>query len=517
MHSTVRPSTARSTTTRRIPRAAIAACLLLVGSSVPAVGAAEGAATDAESTWTERTVDVFVDTAPRPDARVLRLDDDELERLVIVLPEAPHAWLIDEASGTASTVSAERWTLSRGEDGNLVASTASVLDPGRDGEPITPAQRAAGGWLVHGGDATLLVAPHDEPIGPLGVDALWLRMPSWHERSTTVPVDPAVVDALASIDEPARLVIYFGTWCGDSRRGVPPLLEAVRRAQERGAPLDIELVALSGGFDEPLEPIRRRALTNVPTVIVEQRGGEIGRVVETPRGASLEADVVSILAGDPPPADERFRAEDRRVARGLYRVVDAEGRDIGNESFVLFTTEDGGRRLHATSRHGLRRLELWQTLDARGVTTFAEITESHGDEHARSRLSRRDDTLRAWVRGDSTGIVRHRLALPARAAFSLPSLASRGLVLSRPSSEPVRPVLAVTGTAPGRLEQLVVSASEVIPFDYDGRRVPSPRFAVTRAGGTETFWLHPRLGVPLRVELATGAVAELIELEQTEE
>jgi hypothetical protein len=96
-----------------------------------------------------------------------------------------------------------------------------------------------------------------------------------------------------------ELSIFFGTWCGDSRREVPRvlrLLDEMNFPAERviliGVDGDAEMHKRSpGGEEQGLEIYR------VPTVIVRRDGREWNRIVEYPV-LSLERDLLAILGGN---------------------------------------------------------------------------------------------------------------------------------------------------------------------------------------------------------------------------
>jgi thiol-disulfide isomerase/thioredoxin len=111
---------------------------------------------------------------------------------------------------------------------------------------------------------------------------------------------PEIVSALREA-APGRfeLTVFFGTWCGDSRRELPRLvkiLDAIEFPRER-----LRLVAVDraddavkrspGGEERGLEVYR------VPTVIVSRAGTEVARIVEHPR-LSLERDLLAIARGE---------------------------------------------------------------------------------------------------------------------------------------------------------------------------------------------------------------------------
>ncbi len=97
----------------------------------------------------------------------------------------------------------------------------------------------------------------------------------------------------------ATLEIFFGTWCGDSRREVPRL---VRLLEELDWPAEAWTLIGVDDADGDLKrsPGREEAgleIWRVPTVVVRRDGREIGRLVEHP-ALSLERDLLAILRGE---------------------------------------------------------------------------------------------------------------------------------------------------------------------------------------------------------------------------
>lgn len=105
---------------------------------------------------------------------------------------------------------------------------------------------------------------------------------------------------LAPLLRDVHILIFLGTWCGDSRREVPRFL---RILDEAGFPPNrIKLVGvdrrkerykMSPGGEEWGLNIRR-----VPTFIFLKGGKEIGRIVEQPV-LSLEQDICDLLSCSP--------------------------------------------------------------------------------------------------------------------------------------------------------------------------------------------------------------------------
>lgn len=97
-----------------------------------------------------------------------------------------------------------------------------------------------------------------------------------------------------------RVSIFFGTWCGDSRREVPrwlKLFDAMGFPQDR-----VELVAVDdtdeANKQSPAGEERGFEVYRLPTVVVKRGGTEIARVVEYP-ALSIERDLLEILESRP--------------------------------------------------------------------------------------------------------------------------------------------------------------------------------------------------------------------------
>jgi hypothetical protein len=89
----------------------------------------------------------------------------------------------------------------------------------------------------------------------------------------------------------AHVEVVAASWCGDCRRQVPRFAKIA----ERLTGWTIDLLGDDPATRERLE-IRR-----IPTFIVRNpdTGEELGRIVETPSGESLEADLLTIAEAHP--------------------------------------------------------------------------------------------------------------------------------------------------------------------------------------------------------------------------
>ncbi|MEL6941389.1 MAG: hypothetical protein AAFO82_01870, partial [Bacteroidota bacterium] len=93
---------------------------------------------------------------------------------------------------------------------------------------------------------------------------------------------------------------FMGTWCGDSKRGIPQFYKVMDALGMEEA--DITLVNLdssSGDYKQsPTGEEKGLNVHRVPTYIFYKKGEEIGRIVETPV-TSYETDISQILNGMP--------------------------------------------------------------------------------------------------------------------------------------------------------------------------------------------------------------------------
>ena len=92
------------------------------------------------------------------------------------------------------------------------------------------------------------------------------------------------------------LTIFMGTWCGDSRREVPRVLKMLDCC---GFPVNDLTLVMVGNSDSlykksPQHEEAGKNIVRVPTIIVEQKSAELGRIIESPI-TSLEKDLLTIL------------------------------------------------------------------------------------------------------------------------------------------------------------------------------------------------------------------------------
>ena len=92
------------------------------------------------------------------------------------------------------------------------------------------------------------------------------------------------------------ITIFMGTWCGDSKREVPRVLKMLECCNFPNANLTMIMVSNKDSLykKSPQHEEAGKNIVRVPTIIIEQKGVEIGRIIEFPI-TSLEKDLLAIL------------------------------------------------------------------------------------------------------------------------------------------------------------------------------------------------------------------------------
>ncbi len=138
-------------------------------------------------------------------------------------------------------------------------------------------------------------APPLELVGAVSRIEVEKKIDGWREAREAAEPNAETAKKLAKVPTGATVEVYFGTWCGDSRRELPRLWKAMTMAGG-SVPFALRTVAM------PRDKSHRRypdgvTVTKVPTFIVKRGGKEIGRVVETsPNG--IENDLLALLSGE---------------------------------------------------------------------------------------------------------------------------------------------------------------------------------------------------------------------------
>ncbi|KGJ99139.1 thioredoxin family protein [Thalassotalea sp. ND16A] len=93
--------------------------------------------------------------------------------------------------------------------------------------------------------------------------------------------------AVAALPDDLIIKVFFGTWCHDSEREVPRLLQSFKKS-----PVSIELYALDTNKSDPDGLATANNIKYTPTIIVYQHDQEVTRIIERPEN-SLSEDILS--------------------------------------------------------------------------------------------------------------------------------------------------------------------------------------------------------------------------------
>jgi len=116
---------------------------------------------------------------------------------------------------------------------------------------------------------------------------------TFQQRYDTLRVEENLTEFIGRVREGAEVLVFFGGWCSDSMREVPHFLKIADRAGF--PPATIKLYSLDRTKKSADGLTDQFGITLVPTFIFLREGGEVGRIVESPK-ASLEQDMLEILA-----------------------------------------------------------------------------------------------------------------------------------------------------------------------------------------------------------------------------
>ena len=106
-------------------------------------------------------------------------------------------------------------------------------------------------------------------------------------------VDSTAVVKLHKLMKDRKVKVILGTWCGDSKLQIPHFLKITDALKVPAA--DITFIAVDGDKRAENGLLDGLNIQRVPTfIITDQKGKEIGRIVETPK-KTLELDLLEIL------------------------------------------------------------------------------------------------------------------------------------------------------------------------------------------------------------------------------
>jgi thiol-disulfide isomerase/thioredoxin len=139
--------------------------------------------------------------------------------------------------------------------------------------------------------------PHPETavIGSTTREQIESAVPDWVQAEVEAQPDAETARSLAAVAPGAEVIVFLGTWCGDSRREVPRLWKALAEAGPK-VPFEVHYIGVDRAKKEPAGELAANDVRYLPTFIVRRDGRETGRIVET-SPHSVERDLLDLLTG----------------------------------------------------------------------------------------------------------------------------------------------------------------------------------------------------------------------------
>ena len=157
------------------------------------------------------------------------------------------------------------------------------------------------------GSTLLLTAcsPREEPGTPPGMDGNILygqadmeyvleNIAVFRTRTDLIRPDPSTVAYLRNLKKRITLKVFMGSWCVDAQIHVPELFKALLEADNDR--ISVCVIGLDRRKRDRDGLVEKYGIELTPTIVVEYKGREIGRIIEVP-SKDAASDVVSILQG----------------------------------------------------------------------------------------------------------------------------------------------------------------------------------------------------------------------------
>jgi hypothetical protein len=438
--------------------------------------------------WSDTTRDVYIDNELDRNAQVLTAGSPS--RIALISAKLDSAYVLNVSEQTVSSMSKESFSF---EPDRTSATSDSIMRAlGR----FTRTDGPIYSFVADG--KPVLIRAHPGATGELSLGKLWETVPVWHAVMMNYQPNSEAVARIKANEQEATITVAFGTWCPDSKNYVPRLLKALESAGN--AHLHLKLIGIDNQFREPVASVQPLRIINVPTIIVERGGREIGRIIETPASPSIEEDLAAILAGKQLVHNGRWE-RGPLIASGVYSYLDRAGKEAGAESWELFSTAEGGYLVHSRITTGNLITEVFHRVDAGRRPTFAEVTKLQGGEVARTRFNIDRTTLTARTRGSASGVILQTLEVPARFFLSSPAVAAQGFVQTSTDAH----YQISTYATPLGFDKwtATLAATSCDAGGEETIRVPAGEFRALHVirkidGENSRWWIHPALGIPIK-------------------
>jgi hypothetical protein len=128
--------------------------------------------------------------------------------------------------------------------------------------------------------------------GDITPEVLWSHFPDWRKEYQNYQPDSLALQKMKAFSDSCLIICVLGSWCADSRMGVPAFLKAVDLADNPLLQLHLIAVDRSKQVNSHFFPDVK--VNAVPTFVISCGGKEIGRMIEFPR-KTFETDFVELI------------------------------------------------------------------------------------------------------------------------------------------------------------------------------------------------------------------------------
>lgn len=129
-------------------------------------------------------------------------------------------------------------------------------------------------------------------VGEVTAKELYEQCPVFKENAEDFVPHQDAVAAIKRIKEPTSIIMFLGTWCGDSQRESPKLLKLLDAA--KNPKISLTMYGVDTKKDEGGGLARKHNIERVPTIIFLKDDKELGRIIENPKD-TMEADFLAIV------------------------------------------------------------------------------------------------------------------------------------------------------------------------------------------------------------------------------
>ena len=118
---------------------------------------------------------------------------------------------------------------------------------------------------------------------------------AWYDENYTIyPIDKTALEGLKKEKiNSYNIIVFLGTWCGDSKRNFPRLMKILDETKFPKSKLHI--IGVNRKKQSPNGEEAKYNIVKVPTIILEKYGKEIGRITEEPETGYIEKDLLNII------------------------------------------------------------------------------------------------------------------------------------------------------------------------------------------------------------------------------